>query len=196
MSVTIETLTAGRLTAKLERLAELRITIFRDFPYLYEGNFDYERRYLERFSRAADAVIIAAKNGEQIVGAATGAPIRQVDPEFAAPFLAHGRDIKNLFYCAESVLLPEYRGRGIGHAFFEYREEHARGLGATQSCFCAVIRNEDHFARPAGYKPLDPFWRKRGYTPLDGVEASFSWQDVSEDEETEKSLQFWLKDFA
>jgi len=51
----------------------------------------------------------------------------------------------------------------------------------------------DHPARPAGYQPLDGFWRKRGYAPLDGVVAQYSWTDVGDSEETAKPMQFWMK---
>ena len=194
MTLTIEALKAGELASVLGALAELRINVFRDFPYLYDGSLDYEHNYLSRFSKAHGAVIVVARDGGRIVGAATGAPMMEVEPEFSAPFLAHGYDIDNLFYCAESVLLSDYRGQGIGHAFFDHREQHARSLGADRSCFCAVIRSDDDPRKPVGYSPLDPFWRKRGYAPLEGVQASFAWKDVGDAEETEKPLQFWLRE--
>jgi len=98
-----------------------------------------------------------------------------------------------VFYCAESVLRPAYRGQGIGHAFFDAREAHARNHGFTACAFCAVIRPEDHPARPANARTLDPFWRARGYSPLDGVIAAFSWKDLGDRAETRKPLQFWMR---
>ena len=196
MTLTIETLKAGELTSALGSLAELRITVFRDFPYLYDGTLDYEHNYLKRFSVAKGAVVVVVRDGDRIVGAATGAPMTEVEPEFSAPFLAHGYDIENLFYCAESVLLSKYRGQGIGHAFFDHRENCARSLGATRSCFCAVVRPNVHPQKPAGYSPLDPFWRKRGYAPLNGVQANFAWKDIGGTEETEKPLQFWQRELV
>ncbi len=98
-----------------------------------------------------------------------------------------------VFYCAESVLLPGYRGQGIGHRFFDLREAHARTMGFTHCAFCSVIRPADHPARPADYRPLDGFWRARGYAPMPGVIAEFSWKDLGEDHETRKPLQFWMR---
>ena len=46
-------------------------------------------------------------------------------------FVARGIEVARLFYFGESVLLPEYRGQGVGHAFFDHREAQARGVGAT-----------------------------------------------------------------
>lgn len=194
MSVVIETLRGDALTSAVPSLAELRMTVFRDFPYLYDGSLEYERKYLAGFSRAKGATIVVARDAGRIVGAATGIPMAEADPAFAGAFRADQRDIRNLFYCAESVLLFDYRGQDIGHAFFDERERHARSLGFAESCFCAVIRAPNHPLKPDGYRPLDPFWRKRGYAPLPGVQATFAWQDVGDVEESEKKLQFWHRD--
>ena len=70
--------------------------------------------------------------------------------EFAAPFAAAGFDLADTFYCGESVLLPDYRGRGVGHRFFDLREAQARKIGRRWCCFCAVIRPDDHPLRPPG----------------------------------------------
>ena len=193
--VRVETLTGEALTTALPSLARLRIEVFRAYPYLYDGDLAYERRYVETFSQAAGAAIVGARDMErnEVVGAATGAPmIGQMDA-WAAPFRERGYDLERLFYCGESVLRASYRGRGIGHAFFDAREAQARALGATHCCFCGVIRPDNHPARPADYQPLDGFWRKRGYAPLEGVQALFEWREVGDDEETPHHLQFWIQ---
>lgn len=193
MALEINVLTGGAMAAVLPDLARLRIEVFRAFPYLYDGSFEYEQSYLDQFSKARGAVIVIAKDGVRIVGASTGAPMVEVEPEFAAPFRQRGAAVQNIFYCAESVLLPEYRGQGIGHAFFDHREAQARALGAKVSTFCSVIRAADHPARPEDYRPLDGFWRKRGYAPLDGATVSFDWTDLGDGEETTKHLQVWSR---
>jgi GNAT superfamily N-acetyltransferase len=91
------------------------------------------------------------------------------------------------------VLLPAYRGQGMGHRFFDLREDHARGLGRTHCAFCGVLRPDDHPLRPDGYLPLDGFWRKRGYAPVDGAVAHFRWKDIDRTEETDHALQFWMR---
>jgi hypothetical protein len=59
--------------------------------------------------------------------------------------------------------------------------------------FCAVARPAGHSLRPANYVPLDGFWRKRGYAPVDGAVARFAWKDIDQPGETEKPLQFWMR---
>lgn len=192
MSVEVRPLTGGEIEAAIEDLARLRIEVFAAYPYLYDGDAIYEAGYLREFVAAPDAVLVAAFDGTRIVGAATGSPIDASKLEFRAPFEARGIDTASLFYFGESVLLPSYRGKGIGHAFFDHREAHARTRGATSTHFAAVIRPETHPDRPAGYVPLNGFWRKRGYAPLPGFVTELAWKEHGEESESLKAMQYWL----
>ena len=194
MSLRIAPLTGAALATALDGVAQLRVRVFRDWPYLYDGDAAYERAYLSVYRESAEAILVGAFDGDRLVGAATGTPMEDHAGDFAAAFAGTGLDLGDIFYCAESVLLPEYRGQGAGHRFFDLRETHARALGRRYSAFCGVVRPADHPRRPAGYRPLDGFWRRRGYRPLDGVTAQFRWKDIDEDAETPKPLQFWIRE--
>lgn len=187
-------LTGEALDAALGDVAKLRIEVFRAFPYLYDGDLAYERNYLQTYRDSDRAVLVGAFDGTTLIGAATGTPLTDHDEDFGAAFAQTGLDLATIFYCAESVLLPDYRGQGIGHAFFDHREAHARANGFQKAAFCGVVRPQNHPLRPATYAPLDPFWRKRGYAPLPGVLAEFHWKDLDQPEETAKPLQFWIRD--
>lgn len=187
-------LTGAALMAVLPELAKLRITVFRDFPYLYDGTLAYEQQYLAKFASGKGAVCVVAYDGSTIVGASTAAPMAEHASEFGAPFLAKGYDIGKIFYCSESVLLKSHRGHGLGHAFFDLREAHARLLGGfTHATFSSVVRPPDHPLRPISYQPLDAFWLKRGYAKADGIQTSYAWKDIDQPVETTKQMQFWIK---
>ena len=195
MKLEISSLTGEAIKAVLDDLAALRITVFRDWPYLYDGSLAYEQQYLATFAAAPGAVCIIARDGARIVGASTGLPLAEADEEFRAPWRAAGHDISKVFYCGESVLLSSHRGGGVGHAFFDGREAHARRLGGFHtSTFCRVVRPDDHPQKPKDYRPLDDFWRKRGYAPVDGLVAYFAWKDIGEKDETTKAMQFWKRE--
>lgn len=191
--IKVRPLGAEELRAAIPQIARLRITVFRDWPYLYDGDMAYEEAYLRPYLESAQALVVGAFDGDRLVGASNAAPLADHAEDFAAAFAGTEYDFGAIFYGAESVLLPEYRGQGVGHRFFDLRESHARAAGFAHVAFCSVVRPEDHPARPAGYRPLDAFWRGRGYAPLEGVIAQFHWKDVGEAEETAKPLQFWMK---
>ena len=193
MSLTVRPLTGEEIHAALGDLARLRMAVFADWPYLYDGDAAYEEDYLREFAQAPDAVLVAACDGDRIVGAATASPMWAQKAEFQAPFRERGLDTARLFYFGESVLLPEYRARGVGHAFFDHREAQARACGANAATFAAVIRADDHPRRPADHVPLDAFWTARGYAPVPGFVTELAWKEHDEAGESPKPMQYWLR---
>jgi GNAT superfamily N-acetyltransferase len=192
--IRVETLTGAAFHAALPALAQLRISVFQAWPYLYAGTLTDEQTYLDKFSATDGSIIVAAFDGADIVGCATAAPLLGHEPEFAAPFIAAGYQPERIFYFGESVLLPAYRGRGIGHAFFDHREIAAgRVAGVTHAAFCGVVRPLDHPARPHDYVPLDGFWQKRGYAHVPDLIAHYAWIDLGHVEKTHKPMQFWMR---
>lgn len=192
--IEVRVLTGADLDVALDDVARLRINVFREWPYLYDGDFEYERNYLSAYRENPAAVLVGAFDGTSLIGAATGTPMLDHADEFASAFGGLKWDLSKVFYCAESVLLVEYRGHGIGHKFFDLREAHACRLGCDKVAFCAVIRPENHPLRPQSYRSLDAFWLKRGYQPLPDVVAQFKWKDIDASDETQKPLQFWARD--
>ena len=193
----IEVLVGADIAPLVDALAELRIRVFADWPYLYDGDADYEARYLAGYADTPRSIVVVAREGETIVGASSGMPLADHDEAIAAAVERDGTlAVADTFYCAESVLLSACRGRGIGHRFFEERERHARELGFGNVCFCAVERPDDHPARPPDARSLEPFWRGRGYRPLGEARTRLAWRDVGEEQESEKSLRFWWRPLA
>ncbi len=182
------------VTPHIADLARLRTDVFRAFPYLYEGSEDYEASYLATYAQSPESLFVLALDGERIVGASTGVPMPDASEVFRTPFVDAGIDPAKVFYFGESVLLPAYRGRGLGVRFFEEREAYARRLDRFDWCaFCAVDRPKEHPLRPADYMPLDEFWGKRGYQRRAALTTMLAWQDIGEAGETEKPMTFWLK---
>jgi len=190
----LERLSGDKLNQYIPALARLRIQVFRDWPYLYDGDLAYEEKYLKTYIEAPDSVIVLAFDGDKVVGASTGIPLKHETDEVKAPFIDAGYDVDKIFYCGESVLLPEYRGQGAGVAFFDHREEHAQEIGGFDySCFCGVQRPDNHPRRPDDYVPLDSFWRRRGYEKYPELNTTFSWKELDEDTESPKPMTFWMK---
>ena len=191
--VRLVTLTDEAIRPHLRDLARLRAAVFRDWPYLYDADPAQEADYQGAYARSRDMVLVLAMDGDRAVGAATCLPLRDETANVRRPFEAAGADPSRFFYLGESVLLPGYRGTGLGVRFFEAREDAARRHPAIAfATFCAVERPHDHPMRPAGATDLHAFWRKRGYLPIP-LQARMSWRDLGDAGETEKVMRFWAK---
>ena len=169
-------------------LAELRIQVFREYPYLYDGSLDYERNYLQAYWQSPHSRVVLIRDQGQAVGATTSLPLVDEQAEFRQPF----QDPENYFYLGESVLKPEYRGRRLGHLFFDEREQRAAELGFRYTCFCAVERPS--LEEPPGYRSLHPFWQQRGYLHHPQLRCQLTWQDLGQSLPSCKELSFWIRE--
>ncbi|MGC4068963.1 MAG: hypothetical protein QM784_30820 [Polyangiaceae bacterium] len=192
MSVVVKRFTGSELGPYLPELARLRIDVFREWPYLYDGSLEYEERYLRGY-QTDGAMIAVAFDGNRVVGASTALPLLAHGEVPPSVFDPAGLRPESIYYFGESVLCCEYRGRRIGHRFFDERERYAAELGYTWATFCAVERHADHPRRPKDYVPHDAFWTKRGYVRHPELVTTFRWKDVGDEVETEKPMVFWLK---
>lgn len=190
----IATFSGPDVRAHLDAVAALRIRVFRDWPYLYDGDPAYEQKYLAAYAQSPQSLFVLAFDGERIVGASTAVPLADETQAFQQAFLARGIPLADVFYFGESVLLPEYRGRGIGHAFFDAREGYARRLGRfALAAFCAVVRAADDPRRPAGHRGNEAFWTKRGYVPQDDMTCTLEWKEIGAAEPVQNRLRYWLR---
>lgn len=190
----IKTFKGSEITPYIPDLAQLRIEIFRDFPYLYDGSIQYEENYLKTYTQSPNSLAVIVFDGDHAVGVSTGLPMEDEAEEFKKPFLKQGYNPEEIFYCGESILKNQYRGRGIYSRFFKEREDHAKRLGRFKTiCFCGVVRPEEHPLRPKEYQPLDPIWKKFGYTKYPELTTTYVWKDIDKEKETGKEMVFWLK---
>jgi len=192
--VEVRTFVAGDVTPHFDAVAALRVAVFRDWPYLYAGDAGYEQRYLATYAQSARSLFVLVFDGARVVGASTAIPLEDETDAIRAPFAARGWNVGEVFYFGESVLLPEYRSRGLGHCFFDEREAHARRLGGFKvTSFCSVERRADDPRRSDGYRPNDAFWRKRGYAPLPDFRCELEWPEVGGSASIPHALQFWAR---
>ena len=178
----------------VDDIGRLRIEVFREYPYLYDGDLAYEAEYLASYFSCPDSIVVLAIAGNRVVGASTGLPMIHAERAWQEPLAQSCYAPSSVFYFGESVLLKTYRRLGLGHRFFDERESFAASIpGIAHTMFCAVVRPPDHPRRPADYRSNESFWNHRGYARVDGLVTSFSWKDLDEDTESHKPMAYWVR---
>jgi len=189
--------TGEAIKTYLPAIARLRIEVFRDYPYLFEGNMHDETQYLKKYANCKDAVLVIVFDGSEIVGVSTGIPLENEIDEVKKAFVENDHDISSYYYFSESMLLKKYRGRGLGHHFYDERETHAQKLNKYKHlCLCCITRSDDDPRKPDDYIPLDDFWKKRGYVKHPELICEVGWRDLNEEENSTKSMIFWIKNLS
>jgi len=193
MTITTELLRGEAIRPHLDAIAGLRIAIFQEYPYLYRGAPDYERRYLSVYADSPDALAILVRDGGTLAGAVTAIPMCDEAEALAAPVREAVCAIDSVYYVGELLFLPPYRGMGLGSTLLARAEEQARAMGRFDRLTCAtVIRPDDHPLRPQNFTPIDRFLARTGFTRMDGVIATFDWPEL-DGVTIPHGMQYWTK---
>ncbi len=196
-NIKIRAFTGSAIKTYLSTVARLRVEVFRDYPYLLEGDIEHESQYLKKFASCKDAILVLVFDGSEIVGASLGIPLEHESDLIKKPFKEKKLDTASYYYFGESTLLKKYRGRGIGHHFFDQREAHVQKLKRyKQIAFCCVVRPEDDSRIPNDYLPLDDFWKKRGYVKHPEMLTMITWKDIGKTKPSVKPMVFWIKSLS
>lgn len=69
----------------LQAIAWLRISVFQEWPYLYQGSLEYERAYLEHIFQSDLGLVVLAYDDGALIGVSTAIPLVDADHEIRAP---------------------------------------------------------------------------------------------------------------
>ena len=179
----------------LDDIAYLRVTIFREWPYLYDGDLDSEKKYMVGYATSDEGIYAIAKDNGKVVGAVTGLPVCDYLDEIKAPFLKEGITMDGVFYLGEMLLLKEYRGKSLGkqmHQEFErlVKEKYQKII------LCEIHRMKNDPRKPPSYYTLDSFWDQLGYRKLPNWEVHFSYKEIESAKETPHPMHFREKSLS
>lgn len=182
----VRSFTGSGIRPYLHGMAKLRIGMFQEYPYLEEHSLEQETLYLRQIVLHREAIAVLIFDNTTLVGCSLGLPLTSTEEEIKAPFLQKQIDLATYFFFSESILLKPYRGRGIGHHFFDAREAHVRNCRRyTHICFCVPLTHDDDPNKPEDYVPLNDFWRNRGYVQHPEIQRLH-----------DKRMVFWMKNLS
>lgn len=184
---------------EIDQLACMRITAFKEFPYLYEGSKQYELEYLNEYQqKAIDGFLVQAWDKQNLVGILTGCALTS-DIEIVrdgARLLANQNvSIQNYYYIGEAIITPEYQGKKILPHMLWKLGKTVVSLGKYSSlCFLTVIREDNDSRKPELYKPTEPLWLKLGCQKRADIRCSFEWPTIMTDGSVQNifnDVEFW-----
>lgn len=177
----------------LTNISRLRIEIFSEYPYLYDGDEESEREYLEKFYEMKDSLAIGAFDKENSIGGATAYPLVYESENLTQSFLDHGRALKDYFCIGEILLKKEYRNQGLGSRMCSKIEAFARNKGFPNICFFEIDRGPEDPKRPLDYQKLDPYWERQGYRKHTELVGFIPYKELGDSFESPKKMIFWIK---
>lgn len=194
MKITEQLLSGPAIADALDDLATLRLDIFPEYPYLYQGQRNDELAYLGTYAEAPDACVILAYDGLTVIGAATGMPLIHEDAQMLDAFIGATFPLDEVYYVGELLFLPAYRNCGLGRKLLDRLESHLRSLNHYRKLTCATVeRPDDHPLRPRDYIPITKFLARTGFVRLPGVTTHFTWQET-DGVKRDHPMQFWSKE--
>lgn len=201
MNITIEIFTGKDSEPYIETVSKLRIEAFKEYPYLYMGELDYERQYMRGYTKDDRAMIAIAKCDGKLAGISTGIPLIS-DSEIVADvkiiFLNENIDIGDYYYYGELIILPEFKGKGILKKLLLAQDELIQSWGYKHACGLTVVREDNHPLKPAGYKSPDKIGKRLGYLRTK-LTTQYHWPTIQPDgtvKDEKNTLEFWIKDLA
>lgn len=192
-NLTFKTYRSVEISEIIDALADLRMTVFREYPYLYDGNLTEEQKYLAHYVKAKDSFVLVIFENGNVIGATTAVPLIEAYDDIRTPFENAGMNLKDVFYFGEAMLLPAYRGMGLYKIFMREREHVAKQYGAKLCSLMAVKRPDDHPLKPKDYQDLKPIWNHYGFVEHPEIEPWYSWKDIDQPEKTKKPFSVWVK---
>ena len=191
--ITEKMLTGTAIADVLDEVATLRLEIFREYPYLYQGRREDERKYLGTYSEAPGACVILAYDGDAVIGAVAGIPLIHEDAQIQDAFTGTTFPLNELYYVGELLLRPAYRDCGLGQKLLARLESHVGSLGRYCTLTCATVeRPDDHPLRPRDYILMTRFLARTGFARLSEVTTSFTWREI-DGVKRDHLMQFWSK---
>ena len=180
----------------LDDVIKLRIAVFREYPYLYDGNIEYEKEYFKDFIKDQTARVILVKDSGKVVAVATSIALSNAHlcDDTHKPFVGKGYDVDRFYYYGEIMIDKAYRNKGISKQIYRLRQKEAVSLGFDMLCFATIIKDTDNV--PVDYFDPSQMWRSMGFVEHLDMQVECEWPKIQNDGSTKdqtSKLNFWIK---
>ncbi len=192
--IRIEIFKGNEVIPYLPKLAELRLSFYREYPYLYEGSLAGEESYLSLYANSENSLLAVAKNGSEVVGAVSGIPLLESAGENIKLFAEKRISAEHLFYLGEIVVSQEYQKSDLQQKLYQQFEKAVIDLkGYDEIVVCEIERGLRDSQRPMAPFSSAVRWEERGFSRQPELRTYYLWKDIGHAEETDHLMVFWHK---
>ncbi len=187
------------VTPHIKRISDFRIKYFKEFPYCYEGNYEYEYEYFKGFSQDTKSLVIELLENQKIIALSTAMPLvsnADILKEAVNEFRKFGFNPEEFYYLGEIIVDKNNRNQGLGKLMLEKNEEVALKLGFKKMCLSVVVREQGDPRRPNNYKSSDSVWAINGYVKQN-IFINYHWPTMLADgavKDIDNKMVFWTKE--
>ncbi len=193
-SLKIECLSALEAKKYISDFARLRINVFREYPYFYEGSLEYEKAYLGEYFLCNDFYALAFFDGERICGMGTLIPLESSFAEIKELFAKLKLDAKDYLYFGEVILEAPYRGKKLLPIFMAEAFKVARKLGLSKIAYMSIVSSKSDKLRPANYRDSNAIMQKHGTRLIENSEMTFSYKSALSGQDEAHTMQCYELD--
>lgn len=171
MTFRIEVFKGHETAPYIQKLAEMRLKEFAQFPYLYKGTLEDELPYINVYTQEPQAILVSAFQGNELVGLFSGMPLETFAPfvkSWADKMKEEGFETQKFFYAGELMIESHFRKQGLGSQLMNRLIQEAKQMGFKAMMCVTSIRSLNHPLRPKAYFDSDTIWGKYGLvkTPI------------------------------
>lgn len=191
-AVQVKTFEGPAITQHLDEIARLNNQIYREYPYLYNGEDAEYSSYLKSYAQTENSLVCIAYDHGKAVGLAAAMPLAKSRDFYSTPFSENGYNVQQIFYLGEFGLAPQFQGHGITDAMYQKIQDFAKAKG-YETVSLWELNNPSPTQKPAGYIPREDFWKKLGFIQHPELNFTISWTNINETEESPHKAIYWLK---
>ncbi len=185
----------------IPEIAKARLELFKEFPYLYEGTYENESKYLKDFACNPKSIILTAHEGDKLIAFVTATAVEsgfELTEAIKDLMQGQGIDTGKYFYISEMMVYPEFRSFELQNKLKKDIENYALKNNYSKTCFLSVFRENDHPLRPERYKEVSRLWKFNKYHKTE-ISTEFEWNTVQKDSESKlmnNRLDLWEKELT
>ncbi len=165
MSIHIEVFKQQETQPYLRLLSQMRLSEYKEFPYLYVGNMEEDFANTNYFT-FKDGLLVIAFEGKTVVGMYSGMPMSTPSSflqDRSAQLAGEGVDINRCFYASDLIVHPHFKRQGIGGQLLKRLFQEVKVMGYDTMMGVISLRPLNHILRPKDYFDTDSIWEKYGY---------------------------------